>query len=91
MGQDCLTVRKAWGVYDRWLRDPKVEFRNEPADVDGLFRRASTPFSSTSAPKALGDCYLLAFSQSSHATLVTFDGALYHLARKADQDAVLLT
>jgi predicted nucleic acid-binding protein len=90
MGQDCLTVRKAWGVYDRWLRDPKVEFRNEPADVDGLFRRASTPFSSTSAPKALGDCYLLAFSQASHATLVTLDGGLHNLARKTGQDALLL-
>jgi toxin-antitoxin system PIN domain toxin len=91
MGQDCLTVRKAWGVYDGWLRDPKVEFRNEPAGVDGLFRRATVPFSSTSAPKALGDCYLLASSQASSATLVTLDGGLYHLARKTDQDAVLLT
>lgn len=90
MGDDCLTVKKAWGVYDRWLIDPLVEFRQEPAGVDGLFRPATARVSQAPAPKALGDCYLLAMSQSSHATLVTLDSALAGAARKLGQDAVLL-
>jgi len=91
MGDDCLTVKKAWGVYDRWLCDPKVEFRHEPAGVDGFFRHATAHLSQVSAPKALGDCYLLALSQASNATLVTFDGGLSNLACKINQDAILLT
>lgn len=91
MGADCLTVKKAWGVYDRWLRDPKVEMRREPPEVDELFRQATAPFGQMSSPKALGDCYLLAVSQSLGATLVTLDGGLLHLARKMNQEAFLLT
>jgi predicted nucleic acid-binding protein len=90
MGADCLTLRKAWGAYDRWLRDPKVEFRHEPADVDALFRRATTHLSHASAPKALGDSYLLALSQACYATLVTLDLGLASLARRLHSDALLL-
>ena len=90
MGDDCLTVGGAWDVYETWLRDPKIEFRSEPADVGGLFRHATARFSKTAAPKALGDCYLVALSQATHTTLVTLDGALSHLASRFHQDAVLL-
>ena len=31
MGDQTLTLRKAWGVYDRWLEDSRVEFY--PHDV----------------------------------------------------------
>jgi toxin-antitoxin system PIN domain toxin len=90
MGEDCLPLKRAWGVYDRWLRDPKVEFRHESADVDGLFRHATTHFSHSAAPKALGDCYLLALSGASHAALVTLDGSLARLANRIGLDAILL-
>jgi hypothetical protein len=90
MGDDCLTVKGAWAVYDRWRSDPKVEFRHEPAEVEVLFRQATAHFSRSSAPKALGDCYLLALGQALHATLVTLDGAVSDLAGKLDQDAILL-
>jgi toxin-antitoxin system PIN domain toxin len=91
MGDDCLTVRRAWGVYDQWLRDPRVDFRREPPEMDELFRHASAPFSTKAAPKALGDCYLLAISQGLQARLVTFDGGLANLAEKASASPVLLT
>ena len=91
MGDDCLTLREAWKVYDRWLRDPKVEFSREPAQVDDLFRRTTKSFSQTSAPKALGDSYLLALSQALDTTLVTYDIGLSKLAARADHKAVLLT
>jgi uncharacterized protein len=90
MGGDCLTVRKAWAVYDRWLEDPKVEFRHEPPEAASLFRLATSGFSRTSAPKALGDCYLLALSQAANATLVTFDKGLSNLAGKIGHHALLL-
>jgi predicted nucleic acid-binding protein len=38
----------------------------------------------------MGDCYLLALSQATGSTLVTFDAGLAALARKAHLDVVLL-
>jgi len=90
MSHDCLTVRQAWAVYDRWLEDPKVEFRREPAEVDELFRQAAEPVWRTAAPKALGDCYLSALSRACGATLVTFDTGLYRLATRQGGQATLL-
>ena len=90
MGEGCLTVRKAWTAYDRWLRDPKVDFLHDSAAVDIMFRRATAHVSETSAPKALGDCYLLALSLASQAELVTLDRGLAQLAGRMDQEAVLL-
>ena len=26
MGEQTLTLRQAWGAYDWWLKDPRVEF-----------------------------------------------------------------
>jgi predicted nucleic acid-binding protein len=44
MGEQTLTLRKAWSVYDRWLADPRVEFYPEPRGVDAEFREATEPF-----------------------------------------------
>lgn len=91
MGDDCLTVKKAWGVYDRWLRAPGVEFRREPAEVDDLFRQATARLPQSSSPKALGDCYLLAMSEASNAILVTLDRGLSQIAGESDREVILLT
>lgn len=90
MQGDCLTVRQAWDVYDRWLGDPRVGFRQEVSGVGDCFRKATQPFLRTSSPKILGDCYLVAISQASQARLVTFDRGLVQLCNKVCQDAVLL-
>jgi toxin-antitoxin system PIN domain toxin len=82
MGQQALTLHKAWSVYDRWLEDPRVEFYPEPRDLESAFRDATAPFAGKAASKWVGDCYLLAFAKSTGSTLVTFDRALYNLARK---------
>ena len=89
MGQQTLTLRRAWAVYDRWLRDPRVEFYPEARDLDALFRQATEPFASKQASKWIGDCYLLAYAKSSHAALVTFDIALHAQARAQGNLAVL--
>src|SRR5580692_10631703 len=82
MGEQTLTLRQAWGAYDRWLKDPRVEFYPEPRGLDAAFRKATAPFTAAPETKWVGDCYLLAYSQESEASLVTFDAALVQFARK---------
>ena len=90
MGEDCLTIKGAWQVYDQWLLDPRVEIRREPVEVDDLFRRATAAFSSESAPKALGDCYLVALGQALNAIVVTLDRGLSKQAIRLKHEVKLL-
>lgn len=89
MGQQAVTLRKAWGVYDRWLNDPRVEFYLEPRGLDAAFRETTIPFAGKAASNWVGNCYLLAFAKQSNATLTTFDKALFELAEKQGRDAVI--
>ena len=89
MGNQTLTLRQAWAVYDRWLDDPRVEFYPEPRDVEAGFRQATQPFAARQASKWVGDCWLIAFAGGARAQLVTFDQALYRAARKLGNSAVL--
>jgi uncharacterized protein len=89
MGEQTLTLRKAWSVYDRWLEDPRVEFYPEPRNVDTAFRHATEPFAAQQASKAVGDCWLLASAKELQATLVTFDRALHDFARKQRHSVVI--
>jgi uncharacterized protein len=89
MGDQTLTLRKAWGVYDRWLEDPRVELYPEPRNLDTGFRQTTEPFGARQAPKAVGDCFLLAYARELQAALVTFDRALYEFARKQGHATVI--
>jgi toxin-antitoxin system PIN domain toxin len=89
MGEQTLTVRDAWEVYERWIEDPRVQFHSEPRNLDAAFRQATAPFRNQRASKWIGDCYLLAFSKESDATLATFDKALLGLARTKDYAAIV--
>jgi uncharacterized protein len=89
MGDETLTLRHAWAVYDRWLQDPRVEYYPEPRDLEAEFRQATQPFAAKQASKWVGDCWLLAFAQAANAQLVTFDRALHAFARKRGNAAVL--
>ena len=89
MGEQTLTLRKAWSVYDRWLADPRVEYYPEPRGVDADFREATEPFASKPATKWIGDCWLLASANGIKATLATFDRALYEHARKQGHSVVM--
>jgi toxin-antitoxin system PIN domain toxin len=90
MGDQTLTVRKAWNVYDRWLEDSRVEFYPEPRNLDTGFRQTTEPFAARQASKAIGDCFLLASAKELHATLVTYDRALHEFARKRGHAAVIV-
>ena len=89
MGERILNLNQAWGVYDTWLSDPRVDFYPEPGGLDVAFRDATAPFAAKPASKFVGDCYLLAFSKESQATLVTFDRGLLAFARKNGYAAVM--
>jgi predicted nucleic acid-binding protein len=90
MGDQTLTVRKAWNVYDHWLEDSRVEFYPEPRNLDTGFRQTTEPFAARQASKAIGDCFLLASAKELHATLVTYDRALHEFARKRGHAAVIV-
>jgi toxin-antitoxin system PIN domain toxin len=89
MGSATLTLGKAWGVYDRWLEDPRVEFHPEPRGLEAAFRQATAPFAARPASKWVGDCWLLACADEIQAALVTFDRALYEFACKHGHSAVI--
>lgn len=88
MGEQTLTLGKAWAVYDRWLEDPRVELSPEPWQAESSFRQATKPFAAKAATKWVGDCWLLAFAQATHSRLVTFDQALCDFAHQQDHAAV---
>ena len=91
MGDQTLTLRKAWNVYDRWLEDPRVEFYPEPRKLDAGFRQTTEPFGARQASKVVGDCFLLAYAKEIQATLVTFDRALHEFTHKQGHIAVTPT
>ncbi len=82
MGDGLMTVREAWGIYDFWVRDPRISMHLEPRGVDELFRETMEHFANRSAAKWVGDCYLLASAAACRGTLVTFDKGLIELGRK---------
>jgi toxin-antitoxin system PIN domain toxin len=89
MGDKTLTLGEAWAVYDRWLQDPRVEFYLEPRNVDAAFRKATEPFAGKALSRWVGDCWLLAYAEAVQARLVTFDQALFDIARKQGNRAVI--
>jgi uncharacterized protein len=89
MGEQVLTLRRAWNVYDRWLEDPRVAFYPEPRGIDEGFRQITEPLAGKTASKWVGDCWLLAYASHAQATLVTFDQALHEFARKRGHAAMI--
>jgi toxin-antitoxin system PIN domain toxin len=72
MGHDEVRGQaEAWGVYDRWIEDPRVLFVDEPRGMEPSFRSMSQL--QRPAPKDWADSYLAAFAMVSEMTLVTFD------------------
>lgn len=79
MHDEVMTQPQAWAAYDRWHRDPRVEFVDEPAALETRFRlltRLRQP-----ATKDWADSYLAAFATVGQLTLVTFDRGLRSKAK----------
>jgi toxin-antitoxin system PIN domain toxin len=74
MGRDgVLNQREAWGVYDRWREDARVQFIDEPRGLEPSFRSMSQL--TQPAPNNWANSYLAAFALAAEITLVTFDQA----------------
>src|SRR4029450_9824149 len=81
MSDEVMTQPQAWAAYDRWLKDPRVEFADEPPGIETRFRartRLRQP-----ATKDWADSYLAAFATVGRLTLVTFDRGLRSRTKSA--------
>ena len=84
MGQEALTQRECWQVYDQWTATGQVAWADEPQGLEKRLRALTGQ--AAGSPKEWMDAYLAALAESSGFRLVTFDRAL---AGKV-QGAVLL-
>jgi uncharacterized protein len=72
MGADgVMTQNHAWEAYDRWLADDRIDFLEEPPNLDVVFRSLS--YHRKPRPKTWTDSYLAAFAIVSGLKFVTFD------------------
>ena len=81
MRDEVMAQPQAWAAYDRWLKDPRVEFVDEPTEIETRFRaltRLRQP-----ATRDWADSYLAAFATVGQLTLVTFDQRLRSRAKSA--------
>jgi hypothetical protein len=74
MGQEALTQRECWQVYDQWIATGQVAWADEPRGLEERLRALTGQ--ATSSPKEWMDAYLTAFAAPGQLTLVTFDRAL---------------
>ena len=74
MGDETLTLKKAWHMYDSFVEKSWTEFVQEPHGLDAVFRQFTSAHSAS--PKTWADAYLAAFAIEADARLVTFDRAL---------------
>lgn len=80
MGSDqAKSQPDAWKAHDRWLKDQRVDFLDEPSGLETQFRALAR--SSRASPKDWADSYLAAFAETSRLTIVTFDRAFQNKAR----------
>lgn len=84
MGDEALTQRQCWALYQRWISGGKAKLAPEPPGVSPIFKQRTS--NDTASPKEWMDAYLAAFAEAGNLTLVTMDRAL---ATKAE-GAVLL-
>jgi toxin-antitoxin system PIN domain toxin len=74
LGEDTLSQRGCWTVYDEWIASGDAVFSEEPASLEAALRLRSS--SDSPSPKEWADGYLAAFSFAVGVPLITFDRAL---------------
>ena len=72
-GEEAVSLREAWRLYDTILSDPRVETAAEPSNLEQYWRHY-TDVDSLS-PNLSGDAYLAAFGRAADLQLITFDQA----------------
>lgn len=74
MGEEVLTQRQAWEVFDALIASPGNRMMEEPHGIDQLFRQFT--HRDEASTKQWADGYLAAFAAVGKVQLVTFDRAL---------------
>ena len=72
-GEEAVSLREGWRLYDTILSDPRVRLADEPDDLEQHWRNY-TDIDSLS-PKLSSDAYLAAFARTADLQLITFDQA----------------
>ena len=71
MGEDVLSQKHAWEIYDKIARDKRVIFVSEPENLESTWKRfTQSRFSGTNV---WADAYLAALATLHGLTLVSFD------------------
>ena len=73
MGEDTLTLPRAWAVYAALLASGRFAMVLEPPGLDATWERLCRPFGRS--PKVVMDSYLAAFALCGGFRLSTLDGA----------------
>jgi hypothetical protein len=76
MGQDVLSQKDAWRIYDRWLEDDRVLFMEEPSPALMAVSFRALSQHNRPAPKDWADSYLAAFASVAGLRLVTLDHSI---------------
>ena len=74
MGDEALTLRACWQVFDRWAGTGQVRWAMESTQLEQALRTRTA--ASSISPKTWTDAYLAAFAETAGMALVTFDKAL---------------
>lgn len=72
-GNAPLSNKDAWGVYEAFIADDRIQFQPEPPGLSMIWKKYAAR--RTSSPKLWMDAYLAAFALASGAQLVTTDKA----------------
>ena len=68
-----MSNAEAWGVYEAFIADDRIVFRDEPPGLGVLWKKLAAR--RTSSPKLWMDAYLAAFAVACGAQRVTSDKA----------------
>jgi toxin-antitoxin system PIN domain toxin len=69
--KEAVSLNEAWRLYDSLLTDPRILFKEEPDNVETIWRNHTQ--SRFFSPKVWNDAYLAAFAEAAGIQLVTFD------------------
>jgi len=70
-GDEAVSLREGWGLYEKMLNDPRVNLAQEPNDLERHWRNYTNV--GPRSPKFSSDAFLAAFARAADFRLVTFD------------------
>jgi uncharacterized protein len=71
LGKHALSSTDAWQKFDSYVNDPRINFADEPANIEAHWRAFTQD--DTFSSKVWNDAYLAAFCSAGTYQLITFD------------------